>query len=72
MSTLLPCKSSKFGANDRKMSRDQMGNGFRQGEGRFRLAVRKMFVTLRAVRHRLPAEAVVPIPADSPAHTGGL
>lgn len=54
------------------MSRDQMGNGFRQGEGRFRLAVRKMFVTLRAVRHRLPGEAVVPIPADSPAHTGGL
>lgn len=54
-----------------KRSRDQMGNGFRIGKGRFRLDIGNMFVTIRAVRHRLPGELVVPIPADSPGQTGG-
>jgi len=34
------------------------GNGFKIKEGRFRLVIRKMYFTIRVLRHRLPRGAV--------------
>lgn len=72
MNTLLPCKNLKFGANARKMQQRSNRKWFQTRKGKICIGYKEYVCYIRAVRHRLPGEAVVPIPADSPGQTGGL
>jgi len=55
-----PYKKAREGLLTRAWSDGTRGNGFKLKEGKFRLATRKKFFTLRVVMHwhRLPREAV--------------
>jgi len=54
------CKKAREGFLKRACSDRTRGNGFKVEEGRFRLDIRKKFLTMRVVRqwNRLPREAV--------------
>jgi len=53
-------KKAREGLIRRACQDSTRGNGFKMKEGRFRLAIRKKFFTMRVARHwnRLPREAV--------------